>query len=125
MLDFSDILADSDVAGQTFSVIRRTNTVDPATGLNSVTSVTLGPFIGAVTPEDAEVKREDASAMIPRSILVTAAFAFRASSEGVLPDVIDYDGVQYTVESLKSWRRVAGFMKVKAISGHASDPDIT
>lgn len=122
-LDFSDILSDPDVAGQTFTVVRRTDTVG-SNGRSSITSASTPNVVGAVTPGDpGNLLRKEDGAMADNVITVSTTFRLRAMGNGVQPDQIIYDGITYTVKSVKRWGRMANFTKAVAVSENASDPD--
>lgn len=122
-LDFSDILSDPDVAGQSFTVVRRTDTVG-ANGRSVLSTASFPNQVGAVTPGDpGNLLRKEDSAMADNVITVSTVFRLRAMGDGVQPDQIIYDGMTYTVKSVKRWGRMANMTKAVAVSQNASDPD--
>jgi len=125
-LDFTEILSDPDVAGQSFDVIRRTDTVSTATGRSVVTTANLPGQIGSVVPGDpGSLLRKEESAMADNTITVTTTFRLRALGNGIQPDIIVYGGIQYTVRAVKRWGLMANMTKAAAVSENAYDTDPT
>lgn len=122
-LDFSDILVDPDLC-DTFAVKRRTDVIG-ANGRNSQTVTNFTNLVGSVTPEEGAMTRADDSEMTARVINVICMFRLRASSDGVQPDIVVWDGVDFTVKDVKGYHRFgAGFVVAKAESMNASDPPL-
>lgn len=121
-LDLSEILSDPDLTS-TFSVIRRTETVDPSTGRAAFTEVQTDGIVGVVTVGDpGGLLRKDDSQMTDNVITVSTIYRLRASSTGVQADVILFGGIRFTVKALKRWTMLgAGFVKAVAASENASD----
>jgi hypothetical protein len=122
-LDFSDILVDPDLA-DVFNVKRRVDVVSPTSGLSTTTQTLVNNLVGVVAPEDkGSNTRRDDSQMTSRTITVITKFRLRAASDNVQPDVVVYDGVDFTVKSVQGWHRFgAGFILAVAESMNASDP---
>lgn len=123
MLDFSDILSDTDVAGQRFTVVRRTETVGDD-GRSTTTSTSIPDQVGSVVPGDpGKLLRKEEGAMADNVITITTTFRLRAVGEGVQPDQVVYDGMVYTITAVKRWGRMANMVKATAVSQNAADPD--
>lgn len=124
-LDFSDLIEDADL-GDSFSVIRRTDTV-AANGRSVLTEQTISDLWGVVTfSGEGKNTRKEESQTTDNEIKVTTKFRLRAAAEGVQPDIVLYDGIRYTVTSVRRWTRLGtGFVKATAVSSNASDPTPT
>jgi hypothetical protein len=126
LVDVTDILFDSDVAGQSFVVIRRQETVNNFGESTWVTE--RAPAIGSVQPKgDQELMREDAFDAQARTIIVATTFRLRGVSKGpsnerFKPDIIFWGGNYYEVTSPASWTDFgAGFIETEATAIHWVD----
>lgn len=127
-IDVSDLMLDSDIAGESFTVIRRQETVG-ANGASTLATTTLplagDPLIvGSITPTgDNSLVRQEAFQTQASTVTVITAFRLRgASKDGAgnsfQPDIIvRADGSQYLVASLKPWTAFgAGFIEAECTS---------
>lgn len=120
-LDVTEILSDPDLA-DIFDVIRRSEVIG-ANGRPTLGSVKTEGVVGVVTPGDSgKLTRADDSAMSSNLITISTSFRLRAAGLGFQPDLVVYDGIQYTVTAVKRWQRFgAGWVKALAESENASD----
>ena len=121
-LDVTELLVDPDFV-EMVTVTRRDEVVSAVTGRGTLVS-TVFPNIVAfliTTDDDANVRKDDAQST-SRVINVVTEFRLRAAGAGIQPDVITYDGANYTVKALKPHTRWgAGFLKATAESMNAYD----
>ncbi len=132
LLDVSEIVVDPDLA-DSFSVIRRVQSVDPNTGRVSVVETAHPDLFGVVTQQDpAALMRGDDQDHVNRLIFVASTFKFRNVSQ---EDGIQYKGdiivwppagqegsTQYTVLKVYSYSRYgAGITECVAQSMNAID----
>lgn len=122
-LDFSDVIASPEFA-TTFSVKRRTDTVSEATGRSTLSETITDGIAGVVVFGNGDNKRREDAQMADRRITVITKYRLRAAGEGTQPDIVVYDGVDFTVTGVEPWHRFgSGFLKATAESMRASDPD--
>lgn len=126
LLDVTAILSDPDLS-DTFDVIRRNETVDPATGRSVTTELRIPNIAGVVTPGDqGSLLRKDDSSSSDRVISIATVYRLRSIGAGFQPDVVLYDGIRFTVKAAQYWHRFGqGFTNAVAISSNASDPEPT
>lgn len=120
-LDVSFVLDDG-MFSDGFTVTRRTDTID-AKGRTHSTDTLIPDLYGVVTMESpADLMRADSSQMMPRKIFVASRFRLRGPSTGYQPDVINWNGGNYTVVNVLPYTRYGeGFVEVIAESMVAID----
>src|SRR5579871_6678910 len=97
------------VAGETFTVLRRFETVN-SYGESTVTTKQY-PAVGSVTPGgDNSLSREDAFQTEAKTITVVTAFLLRGPStnpagQNFQPDIVVWRGDSYVVRSLNDYSR--------------------
>jgi hypothetical protein len=122
LLDVTEILDDDDFS-DTFSVIRRTESVNSSTGRSAVTTVQTDNLVGVLTFEGGDLDRQDTAQMTTRLLNIITTFRLRGSNTANQPDIVIYDGVQFTVKSVEGWHKFGdGFVSATAESMNASDP---
>lgn len=120
-LDVSDLLDDPDIAGDTFEVIRRIETVTQQ-GRTGITEVSQGMQVGAVYPTGSNsLSRQDAFQNGAKSISVVTTFRLRmAAQEGGVqfqPDIVVWEGDRYIVRELDDYSNYgAGFVRAGCTS---------
>ena len=122
MLDVSFMTSDP-MLSDTFTVTRRIDAIDThGRTVISVESVNPG-IVGVITQQDpADLMRRDDGQMVPRQILVCSTFIFRGASKGYQPDVITFDGTDYTIKHVMNYSRFGGgTIEVIAESMNATD----
>jgi len=132
-LDVSEIVEDPDLA-DTFNVIQRPETIDPATGRSSTGRVENLDVAGVVTMQDpAQLMRRDDSDSAPRLIFVASTFVFRSASKSadgqpykgdiiVWPQPGEPGSAEYTVIKVYPYSRYgAGMHECVAESMNATD----
>ena len=123
-LDFSDVLASPEFQSE-FSVKRRIDSIDEATGRSTITSQQTDGVLGVVVYGNGDNTRRDDAQATDRRITVITRFRLRAAGAAVQPDVVVYDGVDFTVTGVEPWHRFgSGFVKASAESMQAADPTI-
>lgn len=111
-IDLSDLVLDPDVAGQTFTVVRRQETVS-ASGFSQVVAKSI-PVIGSVQPTgDNSLVREDAYDAQAKTLKVVTQFRLRgvsASSGGSTfkPDRVLWGGDCYEVRVVDDYSQFGG-----------------
>jgi hypothetical protein len=118
LIDVTDVLSSLDIACQSFTVVRRTETVNQY-GESTLATVNI-PVIGAIQPlgENATL-REEMYTTASNGITVwtqTPIFNAGRDSGGVKyqPDLILWDGTYYLVRVLEPWSDYgAGFYKAE------------
>lgn len=125
-LDVSFMTSDP-MLSDVFTVTRRFDTIDQHGRTTPTTSQVFADLVGVITQQDpADLMRRDDGQMMPRLIFVASTFVFRGPSVGYQPDVISYQGTDYTVKNVLSYSRFgAGTCEVVAESGMATDIPIT
>jgi hypothetical protein len=117
LLDVNDLLVDPDLADR-FTVIRRREIVDPATGRAAVVEQLFRNVTGVVTaqsPNDLE-RREDYQNMT-RSISVVTAFQVYGAVQGYQPDLILWKGTRHLVKHVDPYPQFGrGFYQVECSS---------
>jgi hypothetical protein len=120
-IDVTDILADTDIAGESFSVARRLETVN-GYGESSTASATLSAF-GSVTPTGSnQVLRDGAYVTITNAIQVITTFKLIGpEKDGGLnryqPDVVTWHGETFVVSSVQDFTNYgAGFVQADCVS---------
>ena len=111
-LDFTDVFEDEDLASS-FSVLRRNETVNADTGRGVVAAPqVISGLVGTITNgEPGQNKRDDDGQSSTWVITVITKFRLRAASPGVQPDIVVFQGQQFTVKSLDRWTQFgAGFV---------------
>lgn len=119
LVDVTDILFDSDIAGQSFVVISRQETVNQYGESTKV--VTRSPAIGSIQPKgENTLNREGEYDAFARTIVVVTTFRLRGVSRGpsktkFKPDIIFWMGDYYEVITRDSWADFgAGFIECEA-----------
>lgn len=121
-LDINELFEDDDL-GDCFDVKRRTERIDEGSGL-AVREEELfkGVFGTVVSIEPTKNNRTPDSQMTDKVIEVCTPFRLRAASEGVQPDIIVWNGSEFTITTFKDHTRWGdGWVKVTAQSMNASD----
>ena len=123
LLDVTSILTDPDFAS-VFSVVRRTEIVSVDTGLSEISEMLVPDLVGVITPGDAmSLVRDDVGQVTGRSISVVTKYPLRMSSEGVQPDIVRWNSVDYTVITESPYLNFgAGFVQATAMSMSTSTP---
>ncbi len=126
LVDVTDILVDPDIAGQSFTVIRRQETVNDF-GESTVTVERIDA-VGSVQPEgDNDLIREEGQDAQALTAIIVTTFRLRGVSKGpnasrYKPDIILWQGNYLEVMSLKSWGDFGyGFVEATATSVHYID----
>jgi hypothetical protein len=126
-IDVSDLTLDSDIAGESFSVIRRQETVG-ANGASTLEATTLPaagdpPIVGAIFPSgDNSLVREEAYQTQAEALTVITQFRLRGASKDAngnsfQPDIVVWNGGNYLVKSIKPWTSYgAGFIEAECTS---------
>lgn len=119
LVDVTDILFDSDIAGQSFVVVRRQETVNNFG--ESVKTVERSPAIGSIQPKgENSLDRDGAYDAFARTIVVVTTFRLRGVSKGpsksrYKPDIIFWQGDYYEIVTRDSWADFgAGFIECEA-----------
>lgn len=114
-IDVTDVLLDSDVAGDAFTVIRRREVVGD-NGMSIVQSNTVPNVLGSVQPTgDNSLMREEAYDAQLKTIKVITQFRLRGPSQTTgaaqyKPDQIVWRGDLYEVKVLDDWTLFGGGM---------------
>lgn len=126
-IDVSDLLDDPDVAGESFSVIRRQEVVG-TNGVATLTPVTYPqagqpPIVGSITPTgDNSLVRAEAYTTQSNTIEVITPFRLRGPSKDTggnsfQPDIVLWKGNHYEVKTLNEWTSYgAGFVGAECIA---------
>lgn len=126
-IDVSDLLFDSDIAGESFQVVRRQETIG-SNGVSNLTQTTFplpgdDPIVGSVTPTgDNSLVRQEAFQTQSNTILVITTFRLRGPSKdsggaSFQPDIVVWSGNQYVVRSLNEWTSFGvGFVAAECAS---------
>lgn len=120
-IDVTDVLLSLDIAAQSFSVVRRQETVnDFGEGVKGAT--VLGPFIGACQPlGDNSLLREESYTTGKNGLTVWSPFRLfsasrKADGTTYQPDLILFDGNYYIVRVLNEWTQWGeGFVQAECI----------
>jgi hypothetical protein len=113
-IDVTDILADPFIAGETFTVIRRLEVVDPY-GQSQVTTQSFAAF-GSITPAgDNSLVREEAFQTQAKSITVTTTFQLRGPAKDGFgntyqPDLVAWKGDNFIVRSVSDFSQYGAGM---------------
>lgn len=120
MIDVTEVILDP-LISDTFDVRRQSESV----ALNGRTQIVPEWFReqrGVIKPADsAGLTRRDDGQYVSNEITVLTNFALRDASIGFQPDVVLWDGVEYTVSQALPYRRLAGFTKARCVSTRAID----
>lgn len=114
-IDVTDVLLDSDVAGDTFTVLRRREVVSQF-GLSTVSVASIPGVVGSVQPTgDNSLIREDAYDAQAKTIKIFTPFRLRGVSvtNGAVkykPDQIAWAGDVYEVRVLDDYTAFGGGM---------------
>lgn len=119
-IDVSDLLDDPDIAGETFTVVRR-QSVMQSNGVPTITSTYFPGCTGSITPTgDNSLVRAEAYSTQSNTIRVITGFRLRAAGKDGLGNVFDADivlsdeGNAFVVSSLNEWNKFgAGFMEAE------------
>lgn len=120
-IDVSDLLLDGDIAGESFTVIRRQETV----GNNGVTAIaqTNLSAVGSISPTgDNSLVRAEAFQTQANTIKVITNFRLRGPSKdgagnSFQPDIIQWNGNHFVVRVINEWTSYgAGFVEVECSS---------
>lgn len=117
-IDLSEVLLDSVVAGEWFTVIRRPDVV----GTNGQTTIGAIQFqaIGQITPTGQNsMLREDAFTYAQKTIRVTTSFPLRGPSkdstaQNFQPDIVTWRGDSYIVRTIEDFSKYGPFGMVTA-----------
>jgi hypothetical protein len=113
-IDISDILLDSAIAGEQFTIIRRMETVNNYGERTSASHHILA--IGSITPTgENSLVREDGYQTQTKTIKVITGFLLRGPSNSQLgksfdPDIIQWRGDSYVVKTLNDYSQYGGGM---------------
>jgi hypothetical protein len=126
LVDVTDILLDPDIAGQSFTVLRRQETVN-SYGESTWFTAKI-PAIGAVQPEGENdlIRDADFDAQT-KTISVVTAYRLRGVSKGpnssrYKPDLVIWNNNYFEVVSLKSWGTFGyGFVEATCTAVHYVD----
>lgn len=113
-LDVGEVLLDPEIADR-FKVWRRREAVD-ATGIESTNSQLFWPVYGVVTQAGGnDLVREPDATIAGRTISVVTRFSARCAAQGYQPDVIEWNGNRYVIDSCDNYDRFGrGFVQVTA-----------
>lgn len=107
LLDVSFVIDDPMLTDE-FVVTRRPSSVG-ANGLNAVDPFPLGSFNGVFTQQDpADIMRSEDGVMIPRRIFFATQVQLFALAPGYQPDLIDWNGTQYTLVACQPYNTYGG-----------------
>lgn len=124
-IDVNEVLTDPDFAS-TFSVRRQAESI----GLNGrvvITPTTINDLSGTIVPEEpSDQQRTDDRQTTSRVIKIFTAFRLRALATSKQPDVVIWQGVEYTVKKLKNFTQFGqGYVEADAESMNATDPELS
>lgn len=123
-LDFSDVIL-SPVLGDHFNVIRRTEVVSQLNGRSTINTTRFDRQFGIVTFGAGGNRREEDAQDASRTLNVITKFRLRETSEGVQPDVVEYDGQLFTITKVEPWHRFgSGFVNAQALLQGAPIPPV-
>lgn len=113
-IDVSDVLIDPEIAGDTFTVLRRQETMT-VRGKSTVVVTAFDNQVGAVWPSsDNELKRLADYDAQHKAITVVTAFRLRgvsnAGGQSFKPDIVQWGGSNFEVADLKDWSRFGAGM---------------
>jgi len=114
-LDVTDVLLDADVAGDTFTVLRRREVVSQ-NGVSTVQVNEVPDVLGSVQPTgDNSLIREESLDAQAKTIKVITTFRLRGPSQTTSeaeykPDQIVWRGDTYEVKVLDDWTEYGGGM---------------
>lgn len=115
-IDVTDVLLSSDIAGQSFDVIRRAEVVDE-TGFSTTPNDLIAlDVIGSVQPTgDNSLIREDAYDAQAKTIRVITSFRMRGVSRSTgasryKPDIVRWNGDHYEVRVVDDYTPFGGGM---------------
>lgn len=110
-LDVSDALLDPAFCDSTLQCLRRSEAVS-AGGISQLSSETLG-FAGVVVSDRGDQLNRDAAAeRLTGSISIITKFRLRQAGISVTPDLVSYNGRQYTVTNVNDYTSYgAGFIE--------------
>ena len=111
-IDVTDVLMDTDIAGETFSVIRREEIVN-LYGISTPQSKTIPNVMGSIQPVgQLSLMREEAYDAQAKTIKVFTTFRLRGVSKAAgldyKPDLIFWNGDYYEVQMLSDWSSFGG-----------------
>lgn len=127
-IDVTDLLSDPDIAGETFTVIRRAEAINSYG--ESVTTNTTLTASGSITPVgDNSLLREEAYQAQQKAIQVVTTFLLRGASQdpsgsGQLyqPDIVIWKGEQFLVKVVEDFSNYgAGFIRAECETQWYSD----
>lgn len=127
-IDISDLTLDSDIAGETFTVLRRQQVMQ-TNGVPLITT-TLHDAVGAIFPAgDNTLVRQEAFEHQQNAVKVITTFRLRGASRSAngdqfLPDLIQRaNGDTYIVHALNEWTKFgAGFIEADCVSFDFNQP---
>lgn len=126
LVDVTDLLIDPDIAGQSFVVLRRQETVNNFG--ESTHTIARIPAIGSVQPSgDQSLIREEGFDAQANTIKVVTTFRLRGVTKGPniarwKPDIVLWGGNYFEVISPNDWDTFgAGFIEVECTSIHYVD----
>lgn len=111
-----EVLLDPMIAGESFQVIRRAETVSER-GVSSVAEEVFDPVLGSVVPSgDNSLLREEAFQTQSQSIRVITLFRLRGASgengESYQPDIVVWKGGSYLVRTVDDYSNYGAGMIV-------------
>lgn len=121
-IDVTEVLADTTVAGETFTVVRRQETVSTG-GLVTTQTTTFNGVVGSVTPTgENSLLREEALQTQAKTIHVVTTFLLRGESRDAAgnsfqPDLVLWKGDYYLVRLLSDFSQYgAGMVEAECSS---------
>jgi hypothetical protein len=120
-IDVDDVLRDPDIAGTTFSVIRRAETVNNY-GETTTTDTVIPNCIGAIFPTgDNSLVREEGYTTKSATITVVTTFFLRGASKqagaNYQPDIVLWNGDHYLVSTVNDYSQYgAGMIEAECIA---------
>lgn len=125
-LDMSDLMNDAELMDR-FTVKRRAETVDPASGLSGSTPTTFKGVLGTVCAASRnDLERLDDADRMGRNISIVTSFQLRGPSKDAAgqiykPDIVIWRGSSYVVKLLDPYPQ-SGF--VQAVAGSVGVVDL-
>jgi hypothetical protein len=121
-LDVTDVLFDPDIAGETFTVVRRQEIVNSA-GVSTITETRYDDVAGSIQPTgDQSLTRAEAFSHQSDSLRVITTFLLRGVSQDMSgnnfqPDLVLWKGDYYIVTSVDDYSQYgAGFVQADCIA---------
>lgn len=100
MVDFDEVLNDSEMGAETLQCVRITQTASPRGRAVNAEAAPVD-FTGCVTEREGQIlERLDAGSYVKGSILVTTAFPLRMAGPNVEADIVLRGGNRYNVNRI-------------------------